>query len=280
MKYAKTKITVLINNVSESPDLISEHGFSLLIECGDKKILFDCGQDGGVFKNNAESIGLNTQEIDTLILSHGHYDHTGGLPQLLASGGVVDLYAHPGVLVSRYSFRDRTAKPNGISAASCAAIQNLAGDCLHWTEKPVSVTECVGITGPVPRETDYEDTGGAFFLDKEGVIPDPVNDDQSMWIDTDEGLVVCAGCSHAGIVNTLHYIQRLNSDKRIRAVIGGLHLVNASQERIEKTIAALHQFNPDLIVSCHCTGVTAAEALRNSFGERVVFGAAGQIYLF
>ena len=232
MKSVQAKITILINNVTQNPAMIAEHGLSLFIESDGKKILFDCGQDGFVLENNARVLGINIQEIETLILSHGHYDHTGGVPRLLLAGRKVDVYAHSGVLTTRYSMSSGSPKSNGISAPACAALKDWPSDSLHWTGQPLLITERIGVTGPVPRESSYEDTGGAFFLDDAGCRPDPLCDDQSIWIDTDQGLVVCAGCSHSGIINTLKYIQKLNPGKKLRAVIGGFHMVNAGPERI------------------------------------------------
>jgi 7,8-dihydropterin-6-yl-methyl-4-(beta-D-ribofuranosyl)aminobenzene 5'-phosphate synthase len=133
----------------------------------------------------------------------------------------------------------------------------------------------IGVTGPIPRETAFEDTGGPFFLDQGGRRADAMDDDLALWIKTDRGLVVCVGCSHAGVVNTLNYAQRLNAGSRIRAVVGGMHLLSASEERLEQTIAALRGLDPELLVPCHCTGEGAIERLQAAFGDRTLRGLAG-----
>ena len=133
----------------------------------------------------------------------------------------------------------------------------------------------IGLSGPIPRQTVYEDTGGPFFLDTGGHRPDPIDDDLALWIDTPTGLVVCVGCAHAGLVNTLVQVQRLNGGRRVRAVIGGFHLLSADERRIKATIDALQALAFDEIVPCHCTGEAAVEALVAAFGERCRPGAAG-----
>jgi 7,8-dihydropterin-6-yl-methyl-4-(beta-D-ribofuranosyl)aminobenzene 5'-phosphate synthase len=123
--------------------------------------------------------------------------------------------------------------------------------------------------------TACEDTGGPFFLDTGAHRPDPIDDDLALWIDTPTGLVVCVGCAHAGLVNTLVQVQRLTGGRRVRAVIGGFHLVNADQERLDRTIEALRTLAPDEIMPCHCTGEAAIRTLVAAFGERCGPGAAG-----
>ena len=132
-----------------------------------------------------------------------------------------------------------------------------------------------GLTGPIPRLSGFEDTGGPFYLDPEGTIPDPIEDDMALWIATDRGLVVCLGCAHAGVVNTLEHIIRLTGTDRILAVIGGLHLMSAGQERLDRTVTALRRLAPDRLFPCHCTGDAAAAFLTEALGERVGRAAAG-----
>ena len=142
------------------------------------------------------------------------------------------------------------------------------------------LSDIMGITGYIPRETEFEDTGGPFYLDPEGKRPDLIDDDLALWIRTDQGLVVCLGCCHAGLVNTIHHVRSISGTDRIRAIIGGLHLMNADDRRIERTIDALRSFSPDVIIPCHCTGEHASALLLNALDERVEPGVAGATYQF
>ncbi|MFO7937531.1 MAG: MBL fold metallo-hydrolase [Kiritimatiellia bacterium] len=280
MSDPRTEIAIIVNNVSDCPGLISEHGFSMYIRSGDLRIIFDTGQENSIFENNVRKLGIDMQSVNALVLSHGHYDHTGGVPAVLSACGELDVYAHPDIQNTRYSVRTERIKSNGIPLDSYAAIHNLPENRLHFSESYTMLSDIVGITGYIPRINSFEDTGGPFYFDKDGEEPDPINDDQALWIKTAEGIVVCAGCSHAGIINTLRYVQKISGCEKIHAVIGGLHLVNAKKERIDKTLEALDTFGLDLIVPCHCTGATATEILREHFKERFLAGAAGARFSF
>jgi len=271
------KITVLVDNRA-GEGLLSEHGLSFWIEADGKRILFDTGQ--GALEFNARILGVNLAETDTLVLSHGHYDHTGGIPMVLREARSAEIFFHPGVTHSRYAIRGGKAKAIGMPREAMTAMEKLPPERLHPVQRPAMLSDRIGLTGPIPRAAAFEDTGGPFFLDPEGKAADPIEDDLALWIRTDDGLVVCAGCAHAGIVNTLDYVRGLAGGPRVRAVIGGMHLMEADPRRMTETIAALRVLPPDLLVPCHCTGEKAVEALTEAFGERVTPGAAGMAFRF
>lgn len=252
MKSHSLRITILVDNRA-APGLIGEHGLSLWIEAEGKHILFDTGQ-GGAFEANARALGVDISKTDILVLSHGHYDHTGGIPQVLKAAGGVEVYCHPGVVAPRFSIRNGTPKPIQMPSESIAAIENLPVHGIHWVLEPVLVSERIGVTGPIPRETNYEDTGGPFYLDPEGKQADPIDDDLALWIATEDGLVVCLGCCHAGLVNTLNYIRRISGETTIRSVIGGFHLRDANSTRIDRTVAALRSLSPAGSLRCRFWG--------------------------
>jgi len=276
MTSANTQVTILVDNQA-GERLVAEHGLSLWIETEDKRILFDTGQ-GGALENNARVLGADLGQTDILVLSHGHYDHTGGIAQVAKVAGQVEVYCHPGAVLPRYSIRDGTPKPIQMPRESMRALDNMPAQRLHWVTQPVLLSERIGITGPIPRETSYEDTGGPFYLDPEGKRPDPIDDDVALWIRTNEGLVVCVGCCHAGLVNTLNHVRRLTNGSRIRAVIGGFHLLNASDQRLEQTMSRLQSISPDTVVPCHCTGEGAFAALKEAVGERLFRGCSGMTF--
>lgn len=278
MISVKTRITILVDNHA-GDGLSAEHGLSLWIEAEGLHILFDTGQ-GMALESNARILGVDLDKTDILTLSHGHYDHTGGIAQVLQRAQKANVYCHPGIVQPRYAIRDGTPKSIQLPRMPMAAIDRLSSQHLHWVQQPMLLSERIGVTGPIPRETSFENTGGPFYLDPEGRRADPIEDDLALWVQTDDGLIVCVGCSHAGLVNTLNHVQRLSNGQRIRAVIGGFHLLNASRERLEQTVAALRLFEPDIVVPCHCTGELATDMLRNVLGERVLPGAAGMIYRF
>ncbi len=278
------RITIVMNDRA-GEGLVAEHGFSLWIEVAGRHILFDTGESSA-FASNAGRLGIDLSMTDILVLSHGHYDHTGGVAHLLELTGNAHIYCHPGVMSARYSIKDGSARPIQIPEESAAAMKSVTPAQLHWVEQPLTLFEeeahglVVGLTGPIPRETAYEDTGGPFYLDPEGTRADLINDDLALWIRKGNEVIVCVGCSHAGIVNTLTYVQRVTATQKLSGVVGGFHLVNASAERLQRTVAVLSQFSPERMVPCHCTGDAAAAALAEAMGDRVTYGKSGMVLRF
>ncbi len=279
MNAPEVKITILVDNQAAAPGLAVEHGFALWIEAGNRPILFDTGQ-GQALAPNAEALGVDLAAAEVLVLSHGHFDHTGAVDQVLAAAGACKIYAHPEFARPRYAVREGVARKIGIPPQSLEAIEKLAPQRRVRVSGPLRLAENIGLTGPIARRTAYEDTGGPFFLDDRGRDPDPIEDDLALWIDTPGGLVVCTGCCHAGLVNTLEQVRRLNDRKPIRAVIGGFHLVAAGSERLSRTIEVLKALDPGLVAPCHCTGERAMDVLQQAMPEKVKPGAAGMIYRF
>lgn len=274
------QIKVIVDNEADD-GLRAEHGLSLWIETGQTRILFDTGQSRDAVLANAEKLGIALAETDVIVLSHGHYDHTGGLIDVLSLASKARLVVHPEAFVSRYSIKS-SGRPRsiGVSEATHAAIQKMPAERVTWSDQLVSIAPNVTVTGSIARRTDFEDTGGPFFLDEDGRRSDPIVDDQALWIDTPEGLVVCLGCSHAGVINTLDAIEEAAGTARFRAVIGGFHLVNADKSRLERTVEALRSKSIQTLVPCHCTGSRAVELIRDAFGRQVSDCRAGVTFRF
>jgi len=275
----KTRITLLVENTAQGPGLLAEHGLAYWIERGGKRILFDTGQ-GGVLAGNAYKLKIPLHELDALVLSHGHYDHAGGAAEALKTDRPVAVYAHPAAFARKFIRKsDGASRGIGIPYPSEKAIRE-ARNALIPTTRPTVVFEGLTATGPVPRLTDFEDAGGPFFLDEACTRPDPLEDDQSAFFDTAEGTVVLLGCAHSGVVNTLHYIRQLTGNRRLRAVIGGMHLVGASSDRIERTLDEFHRIGVEQLAPAHCTGAPATAALWNAFPGRCQACPVGTTFEF
>lgn len=269
----KTVLTVLVDNQAGF-GCLAEHGFALWIEHGDGHILLDTGQ-GTALAENVHALGIDLGRTDALVLSHGHYDHTGAVPMVLGAAPKVRVYCHSGVTEPRYSISGGEARDIRMPMFSMRALATLPVERMFWNGGAQSLGDGIGLSGFIPRWTDFEDAGGPFYFDPHGLRSDPVDDDQALWISTDKGLIVCLGCCHAGLINTLTHLREITGESRIRAVIGGLHLGSASRERLEMTAQALRDMQPELLVPCHCTGEGAIAYLRDHLDCPVHTGYSG-----
>jgi 7,8-dihydropterin-6-yl-methyl-4-(beta-D-ribofuranosyl)aminobenzene 5'-phosphate synthase len=265
-------ITILIEDTTSKMDLKTEHGLSFWIEYDGKSILFDTGQSD-VLIQNAAALDINLANSEAVVISHGHYDHTGGLQAVLDIATKTKIYVHPKALEQKFRQKSLGAKLIGMPNSAKKAIQSRH---VIWTVTPAEIFPGVLVTGQVPRWNDYEDVGGAFFVDNDCVKPDKLLDDQAMFIESTKGTVVILGCSHAGVVNTLDYISKLTNNKKIYAVIGGMHLINAKQIRINHTIEAFKNYDIQKYVPLHCTGMKAKDDLKNVFGDKCLFLGNGE----
>ena len=257
------RITVLVENAVYSPGLMAEHGLAYWIECDGQKVLFVTGQ-GGALVPNAIQLGTPLREVDAIVLSHGHYDHTGGLGDALRSNRAVRVFAHPAALLPKVGLnRDGTGRDVGMPRPSQQALRRNGVEFVP-TERPTAIAEGLWATGPIPRVTDFEDVGGKFFRDSACRDPDPLVDDQALFFDSADGIVVLLGCAHSGVINTLRYVQELSGGRPLCAVLGGMHLVHASPERLAAVIEGLRQCGVERLGPAHCTGAAATAALWNA----------------
>ncbi|MGA9378896.1 MAG: MBL fold metallo-hydrolase [Phormidium sp.] len=259
------RLTVLVENTASGRGLLGEHGLSYLIEAGDYRLLFDTGQ-GWVLKHNAKQLGISLQNLDAVVLSHGHYDHAGGLMAVLDDDcHATKLFLHPSALQSKFSNRGDIGSPIQDQATLEKQFSQLI-----WTDKPTEIIPGVYVTGTIPRVHPLEDTGGNFWQDSQHEQVDLLLDDQALFLDAPEGLVVVLGCAHAGVINTLNYITQLTGKEKIYGVIGGMHLLNASRERLQVTAETLTKYEVQLIGANHCTGMTATAFLWHQLAERCI----------
>jgi len=263
---ADGKITVVVENTAGGRGLLGEHGLSFWIELSGKHVLFDTGQ-GHVLLSNARRLGIRFDHIDAVALSHGHYDHTGGLGDVLRNSRATTVYAHPAAFEAKYARNaDGIARDVGMPGLDEEMIRDMAE--LVLVEGPTEVCSGLYLTGPVPRTTDFEDTGGDFFKDQTCKEPDQLVDDQAAFIETQVGTVVVLGCAHAGVINTLRHVQALTDNGPIHTLIGGMHLVHAGTERMDKTVAELRRLDVKRLLPCHCTGMAAIARLWQEFPGR------------
>jgi 7,8-dihydropterin-6-yl-methyl-4-(beta-D-ribofuranosyl)aminobenzene 5'-phosphate synthase len=272
------RITVLVENSVQRHCLVAEHGLSFHVQMGQRSLLFDTGQTD-LARINAGTLGIELDQIDAIVLSHGHYDHTGGLPSILDAAPNAPVYLHPAAFENKYS-------KSPVGETRFIGMNPKTAQTLRCRRNYIETIGCtpafdgVFVTGEIPRTTTFEDTGGAFFLDADCARPDPLTDDQALVIDLGRSVVLLLGCAHAGVVNTLDHVQHLTGGKPVCAVIGGLHLGSASEERIQHTIARLCAANLDCLAPIHCTGWPATARLWQAFTNICRPAGVGTVFEF
>jgi 7,8-dihydropterin-6-yl-methyl-4-(beta-D-ribofuranosyl)aminobenzene 5'-phosphate synthase len=271
----KIQITTLSENTAPRDSLLAEHGISILVETDTMNILFDTGLSISVCYN-ADTLGVDLNKIDKIVLSHGHHDHTGGLREVLRRmKKEVEVIAHPGIWAAKYGHRQgQEYRYIGIPFQR-RGLESL-GARFNLTTKPVKITDNIMTTGEVPMVTDFEQTDPHLFVEEDGDFkPDKFLDDQALIINAESGLVVIPGCAHRGVINTLYYAQQLTGVKQIDMVLGGWHLTGATEERVWLTIAALRELGVQRIGVSHCTGLPASVILAQEFGDNFFFNNTG-----
>lgn len=270
-----TTITILVDNTA-SGNLTSEHGLSFWIEYSKKQVLFDAGQTGMIVKN-AKLLDINLADTDSIVLSHGHYDHTGGLSAVLDIAPKAVVYLHPAALKPKFSKKSNRIRTIGISDSIKKIILNRSGGKkVIWTEIPTEIPSGLFVTGQIPRITNFEDTDSSFFVDENCQKADILPDDQAIFFNSKKGLVVLLGCAHSGVVNTLNYVAKLSGKSSIHTIIGGMHLSNASLEKLENTIAAFNRYKVQKIGIAHCTGTKAIKKFEEAFGKKCFVCSVGK----
>jgi len=270
------KATIVSENcVFNLPGAIAEHGLSIFLETAAGNYLLDTGQ-GKAIINNALVLGLDLRTINGIIISHHHFDHTGGLVPVLDLSGSVDIYAHPDFFKESYSVRGNTVRYIGVPYPR--RLLETKGATFKFSDEFRQIEPEMWLTGEVPRRTAYE-LGDEKLVVKsgEGYVKDDLLDDQSVVIETEKGLFIILGCCHSGIINTLSYIVEKMGKNHIHAVIGGTHLGPVSDEQREKSIAALKTFDIERLGVSHCTGLKTAARLAGEFGDRFFFCNVGTV---
>ncbi len=267
------RITTLVENTVNKSGLIAEHGLSLLLETEDEAILFDTGQ-GCALTHNAAKIGIDLSRIRKIVLSHGHSDHTGGLGEALKASGGAHVYGHPGIFDEKFSKTKCEQRSIGIPyTRECL---QLRGANLHLSKTPIQITDSIQTTGEVKRQTNFETIHDRLCMVRDGIlVRDDLLDDLSIIVAGREGVAVVLGCGHSGVINTLIQVRQMIGDTPISMVIGGIHLIDATTDRIDRTIHRLKKFGIGQLALGHCTGMLAMVKLCEAFGDKLLFNHVG-----
>ncbi len=270
--YAKI-ITISENTVGLTRNILGEHGLSFYVECGDAKLVFDTGQTFSA-AHNAGVLGIELAGLP-IALSHGHYDHTGGLKHILEKTGPTRIYGHPDIFAPKYAVHGKTRY---IGIPFEKEDLEAMGAQFDLSREAREIAPGIWLTGEVPRLTEFETPSSDLAVKtKNGMVTDPLLDDQALILKLDFGIFVILGCTHSGMINTLEHARKVTGEDRVIGVVGGTHLGFGGEDKLPKTIEALRGYDLEILGASHCTGLKAASVLATEFGNKFVFNNAGTV---
>ncbi|HJZ24599.1 MAG TPA: MBL fold metallo-hydrolase [Candidatus Babeliales bacterium] len=264
------------NYVCELFNCLAEHGFSAYIETTEGRYLFDTGR-GDVVIKNAKSLDVDLTKLDAIIISHGHYDHTGGLELVLSITGPIDVFGHPAIFDKKWLIKKDFKKEIGIPVTK-ERLENL-GARLHLSKEPTQVSEDTWITGQIPRVSDCECIDRELFIEQnDKLVFDELLDDQAMYVIDPDGINIILGCTHSGIESTLKHIINKTGIQDIKMLIGGFHLFKSNQQAITEAIETLCKYKIAKLAVSHCTGLEAAIEIQKVFKNKFEIAAVGSSF--
>lgn len=278
------KITLLSTMLADGKEL-GEWGFAALVEVDGRRLLVDTGAHTDVVLKNAQTLGIDLTTIPEIVLTHHHWDHVGGLLTLREAVRKNAPEALARVHVGEGAFLSRTSVTPGIEGNALLLVKpdyEKSGGVFVTHAKPVELYPGVWLTGPVPRpHRERNWMPGSRIKTTGGLVEDNLPEDQTLLFDTEAGLVALFGCGHAGIINTLEYARTVVRPARIHAVIGGIHVFNASDETLQWTAEKLAGFGVDHFIGAHCTGIEPVYRFRTLLHldrPHAVVGAVGATF--
>ena len=276
-KIKDFKITILSTMLSDFHT--GEWGFSAMIEADGKRILFDAGAKENTVVQNAKELSINLDNIDNIFLSHNHKDHTGGLITLKKEYPNSFKKAHVGEGIF-YSRPNAEGDDNYI-LSNKNTLENLGIKFISH-KNPTQPIPGLWTTGQVPRKYDEKNWSGVSkMIDSKGnIVEDIIPEDQSLFFDTENGIVLISGCGHAGLANTLDYVQKIIPGRPIYKIIGGFHLLKLNNDKLEWTAKKMREAGVNYFVGAHCTGLNSTYSIRNFLGltsESALVGSVGTV---
>lgn len=263
------KIHILTNDRVKKRDMLAEHGMSIYIEHDNNNILFDTGQSD-VYCRNALLMGIELSKTDFIVLSHGHYDHCGGLIHFPKSNYFPTIYIHKSAFSNRYALNNNYSYRN-IGIPWSINDYEVISKSIVFNHNVINIAPKINICAEIPSFEAFEEVPKGLYVKKENDMTlDIMRDEQMLIIEQDNGLVVFLGCSHPGIINCLKYALKLYPGKKIYALIAGMHLENVSDLRIQMTIQNIIDLDIKKIIPLHCTGIFAISEMKRLLANRCI----------
>jgi len=267
------KINILTDNRARKRGMLAEHGLSVLIEFENINILFDTGQSD-VFFRNAKVMGIDLLKTDCIVLSHGHYDHCGGLIYFQESENYPSIYAHADLFTKKYAVKGGSCREIGIPWS--LNDYKIIKDHMTFSGKFVEVYPKISLCAEIPSTQPFEGIPEGFYIEENNHKSlDSLKDEQMLVIEHEKGLVIFLGCSHPGVVSCLNYVLRMFPGKQIYALIAGMHLDNVSPLRLQMTIQHMINLDIQMVIPLHCTGIHAICEMKRFLGKQCFALCAG-----
>jgi len=278
----ETRITIVCDNSISRSGFVGEHGFSCLIERRDEKYLLDTGP-GRSLPINLNTLNMDLKGLKRVFISHGHYDHTGGLLWVTQQMRRIEVVAHSAVF-SRHMVMDPSAPNTPPRYIGCPGTQKeleRSGAAFRFIDHTREAAPGIWFVTGIDRDPGKAPNDPRLVLPEGNrFVPDGIEDDASLLIETDGAPVLILGCAHAGILNILDHVREEMGVERLRAILGGTHLMFYGPKDLPRVMDEFERFSMDLVGVSHCTGFQAAVGLSNRFGDRFAAASAGRVFSF
>lgn len=272
------KFKFLMENKTDNPGIAAEHGLAIYIEACGKKILFDAGATD-TFIKNAEAMNVDLSDVDLAVVSHGHYDHTGGFPAFCRINDKAKIYVHKNAFRESYILKDGKLHGPDDGIRWNAGERDMMEGRLVLTDGPFRIGDDICITGTIKQEPDFEPTEKFYYRDSDGnITEDDMSHEQCLVIRQPEGLYIFSGCSHTGVISAVNTCRELFSGENMALLAAGMHLFSTSPEKRADVIDKIAAEDPRCVMPVHCTGIEAICDLKARLGERCVVATAGDSY--
>jgi len=280
------KVEILSENRTNDPECLAEHGLSVYIEIGERKILFDLGASD-IYQQNSRRMKIDLEQVDTVVISHGHYDHTEGVPSFCEMNKKAKIYIHEKAFATTYGMENGKLDEEPCSIRWTKQQREQVRDRLILTKGVTWLTEDIVISGTIPKMEDCTPTEVFYRKNEDGSLTtDLMEHEQFLAIRVPDengksrGFFLFSGCSHNGVIPCLRYAKSLFPGERVFGFLAGMHLYNANTETRTTILGQVAAEDVDYILPVHCTGILAICDLRQLMGERCIPAGAGDKFNF
>mgnify|MGYP000927256557 CR=1 FL=1 len=280
------KIMILSENRTNRPECLAEHGLSVYIEKGDRKILFDLGASD-IYMQNAKHMKIDLEQVDSAVISHGHYDHTGGVPSFCKINKKAKIYIHEKAFETTYGIEEGKLEETPCSIRWTEAQRRSLAERLVLTTGVTWLAEDIAVSGTIPKSDDCAPTESFYSRNADGSLTaDPMEHEQFLAVRVrdgagkSKGIFLFSGCSHNGVISCLSYAKAMFPGERIFGLLAGMHLYQADAGTRRGILTQIEAEEIDYILPVHCTGIQAICELKLMMGERCIPAGAGDKFNF